>query len=518
MKTIAYCRVSTDIQDFNRQIEDIKAYCKKENLELVKEFGEKESGKVKVRLALTEMIDYIKENVVDYVIISELSRLGRTSKVLETIEFLNEKKIGLISLKENIKTLNPDKSVNHSSSLVLSILSSINSFELETIKYRSISGIKNSRLKGYAAGSANLPYGYKKLDKMLVIDEGERVVIEQIFNSYLNGNGTTRISNELNKRKTLTRTMKIRAGGDNKSKYDFREKWVDGVVYGILKNPIYKGMRRYKNELLPFPNLQIIEPDKFDKVQLMLKENYNKAGKNVKNNYLLDNRKIECGVCGKTYYPHKRLSGKDNRYICLSRRYKESCGNDGISIDKIERLVQYSVLYRLQNKLLQKLDNKELTEKIENLKKELESLERAYKKELQRESDLVDLRLEADISRDVFNSKLTPIKKQQEIILNDTRLKKLVLNDLITTYKNIKDVDRLKLNYKEGVKLERLIVNKIITKVIIYKMNRAVYEFQNKQDKVLLIEIISGSHFFQYFISQRENFVYDLENRKIIWI
>jgi DNA invertase Pin-like site-specific DNA recombinase len=89
MKSVCYVRVSTDIQEYDRQIEDIRKYCNEANLELVKEFSEKESGKIKIRPALTEMIEFIKLNEVDFVVISELSRLGRTSKVLETIEFLN---------------------------------------------------------------------------------------------------------------------------------------------------------------------------------------------------------------------------------------------------------------------------------------------------------------------------------------------------------------------------------------------------------------------------------------------
>ena len=122
MKGVSYFRVSTNQQDFERQVSDIKEYCEKENIELIKEFSEIESGKVKERKALNEMMSFIQSsNDLDFVVVSELSRLGRTSKVLETLETLNAKKIGLISLKENIKTLNADKSVNHSSSLILSI-------------------------------------------------------------------------------------------------------------------------------------------------------------------------------------------------------------------------------------------------------------------------------------------------------------------------------------------------------------------------------------------------------------
>lgn len=54
MKTITYSRVSTDIQDVERQIDDIKKYCLNNDLKIVRDFTETETGKMKVRPVLTE--------------------------------------------------------------------------------------------------------------------------------------------------------------------------------------------------------------------------------------------------------------------------------------------------------------------------------------------------------------------------------------------------------------------------------------------------------------------------------
>ena len=533
MKAISYCRVSTDIQDFDRQIEDIRNYCIDTKLNLIKEFAEKESGKIKVRAVLTEMLDYLKSNnEIDYLVISELSRLGRTSKVLETLEFLNEKKIGLISIKERITTLNADKSVNYSSSLILSILSSINNYELETIKYRSKSGIHKSMLDGNANGSNNLPYGYKKENKLLVVDKKESEVIKTIFNLYLEGRGTKLIANYLNENKIPTRNQIIIAEGKNKKEIKYRLKWVDGTIYSILINPIYKGERRYKDKLLNYnKNIQIIETDIFNNTQTLLKSNYNKIGINRKFNYLFDNKKIVCGVCGRSYFPHKRSNNNDNRYICLSTRYNENCGNNGISIDKLENLVQSVILYKLDDILEIKLENEKIKEQISDSNTKIEILNKELNIEKRNEGNLIDMSLENEISKDIFSTKHKSIKLKQDLILNKIRMLEENLRELNNIYKNIKDIELLKIKFnKENIKLEKNIVNTIVSKIIINKIENEnenvnilvnkIKEFgyyKNKQDRFIIVNITSGQKKLKFLISQREKYVYDFEEISIMY-
>ena len=87
MKVVAYYRVSTEIQDYHYQQTVIDNYCKPRDYEIVKTFSEKSSGFNKVRLALSELMEYVLDcNDIDYVIVTEISRLGRTYEVLKTID------------------------------------------------------------------------------------------------------------------------------------------------------------------------------------------------------------------------------------------------------------------------------------------------------------------------------------------------------------------------------------------------------------------------------------------------
>src|SRR3546814_18490661 len=48
-----------------------------------------------------------------------------------------------------------------------------------------------------------------------------------------------------------------------------------------------------------------------------------------------------CPKCGKNYYMHKREDNSDNAYKCISKRYKEFCGNPSINIDKLNKALYF---------------------------------------------------------------------------------------------------------------------------------------------------------------------------------
>jgi uncharacterized phage protein (TIGR01671 family) len=105
----------------------------------------------------------------------------------------------------------------------------------------------------------------------------------------------------------------------------------------MIKNTIYKGKRSYSGEFYNCP--LIIEPNQWQKVNDNLENNRNNSGKKVEHKYLLKGL-LKCCKCGRNYYGHSRINGKDNTYICSSRRHKDMiCNNKGIFIPFIEGLV-----------------------------------------------------------------------------------------------------------------------------------------------------------------------------------
>lgn len=108
---VIYCRVSTSRQDTEHQLKALRDYSRKNHYNVVKEFSEQISGakKIQERLALRELMDYVRENKVDKVLIFECSRLSRrASDFLNIIEELNELGVSLYILQNGLETLLPD--------------------------------------------------------------------------------------------------------------------------------------------------------------------------------------------------------------------------------------------------------------------------------------------------------------------------------------------------------------------------------------------------------------------------
>ena len=162
MKVVIYARVSTVIQDYDRQIDELKDYAKRMNFQVVKVFSEKVSGAKKVaeRNALSELLDYVRTNKVDKVLIYECSRLSRRIvDFLQVIEELNELKVSLYIHQNGLETLRKDGSINPIASLVLGIIAQFNSMERSLIRSRMKSGYDHFRSNG---GKVGRKQGYTK--------------------------------------------------------------------------------------------------------------------------------------------------------------------------------------------------------------------------------------------------------------------------------------------------------------------------------------------------------------------
>lgn len=165
-KVILLVRVSTDRQEYRRQINELNDFCAKMNWDIVGTFANKVSGaeSIENRTEITEMIEFVRTNDVKRVVCIEISRLGRnTLEALKVIQILNENKVSLYIKNYSLETLNNDGSVNPVASLICTILLEIASMERLTIRERMNSGrtqyIERCRKEGIKMGR---PSTYKK--------------------------------------------------------------------------------------------------------------------------------------------------------------------------------------------------------------------------------------------------------------------------------------------------------------------------------------------------------------------
>ena len=142
-KVVLLLRVSTNSQDYEYQRSTLTDICNRNNWEVIRTFENKVSGakKNEEREEIVEMLDFIKNNEVDMVMATEVSRVGRnTLEALKTIEILNENKVNLYFANYNIETLLPDKTVNPIARLILTICLEISAYERNLIRYRMKAG------------------------------------------------------------------------------------------------------------------------------------------------------------------------------------------------------------------------------------------------------------------------------------------------------------------------------------------------------------------------------------------
>ena len=145
---VIYARVSSnnDRQDTSRQIKDLENYAKLQNIEIVNVYEEHISGakKIEERQILGECLEYCKRESVNFLLLSELSRLGRsTLQVLRSLEMLHEFKVSVYIQNLGLYTLQPNGEVNPITSIMVTVLAEMANIERSNIQYRLDSGRAN---------------------------------------------------------------------------------------------------------------------------------------------------------------------------------------------------------------------------------------------------------------------------------------------------------------------------------------------------------------------------------------
>lgn len=182
-KAVIYARVSStgDRQDTARQIKDLEKYARSQNVEIVKTYEEHVSGakRIEERQVLTECLEYCTRNSVDFLLLSELSRLGRsTLQVLRSLEILHEAKVSVYIQNLGLYTLLPDGKVNPIASIMVTVLAEMANIERSNIQYRLNSGRANyianggklGRKKGSTKSEEKLKEEYK--ETILLLKKG----------------------------------------------------------------------------------------------------------------------------------------------------------------------------------------------------------------------------------------------------------------------------------------------------------------------------------------------------------
>lgn len=149
MKVIGYARVSTRDQSLDVQVEQIKRYCEYRNIDLVRLYSDKASGKDIDRPEFQTLIADIDTNAhgAEVVVVWKLDRIGRSLKnLIEITEMLRAKHLGLICIDSNIDT------TTNEGRLFFHMMASFAEYERSLINERTALGREAALAKGVKFG------------------------------------------------------------------------------------------------------------------------------------------------------------------------------------------------------------------------------------------------------------------------------------------------------------------------------------------------------------------------------
>ena len=158
-RAVIYARVSStgDRQDTERQVADLRSHAAASGMEVVKVFEEKASGAKDDREVLAECLAFLRNGEADTLLLSELSRLGRSvRKILDVTDDLTKAGINIHILDLNIDTMLPDGTENPVAKMLLTVLGLGAEIERRNIVSRLNSGRQLAMARGVRMGR---PFG-----------------------------------------------------------------------------------------------------------------------------------------------------------------------------------------------------------------------------------------------------------------------------------------------------------------------------------------------------------------------
>ncbi|MHB1391859.1 MAG: recombinase family protein [Clostridia bacterium] len=333
LKAALYIRVSTeeqaqDGQSVSAQAETLKQYCSAFDIEVSDVYIDLGlSGKsLKDRQELKRLIEDCGRRQFDMVLVWKISRLSRNLKdLLYLIDIFERNNVHFASCSEKFDTSTPV------GRMTLQLLGSIAEFERNTIIENVKLGLKEFARKG---GKSTSVLGYDNVNKKLLINEREEIIVKLIFSLYTdNGLSFSAIAEYLNS--LGYRTKRGSKFGSSSISY-------------AIHNPVYVGINRHminteKEYSIQGEHPAIIDPVVWEKAQnINPKFIKRKASTTYIDSMPLQVACMQCSSPMKIFYAYSK--GKKYKYLRCS-----SCSNY-INVEKLEKLVSQAIISLINNK------------------------------------------------------------------------------------------------------------------------------------------------------------------------
>jgi site-specific DNA recombinase len=177
-----YLRVSTEEQVDGYGLDDQRFQCENYarafGIPVIRVFvDEGISGTLteKDRPGLASLLDAVEQNEIDTVIMAAMDRLGRKASLLLALyDRLEQTGCTIVLVKERIDTSTPV------GRMMRTILAALAEFERDNILERTNGG-RQARARKDGDRGGRIPYGYRRVAKVLEVDETRAAVVRTVF-------------------------------------------------------------------------------------------------------------------------------------------------------------------------------------------------------------------------------------------------------------------------------------------------------------------------------------------------
>ncbi len=404
-KAVIYARVSSEEQEkegfsIPAQVELLKNYAKKNNIEIVNTYEETQTAKQAGRVKFNEMIKLLHASKdIKTILVEKTDRLYRNFK--DYVE-IGEDDFVIHLVKEN--EIIGRNATSHQKFVhgikVLMAKNFIDNLREETQKGR----LKKAQ-EGYFIGQ--VPYGYKKLDpKTTIIDEEKAPFVRRAFDLYSQGD------------LSLDKVRQILF--DEKYIYTPSSPKVSkGQLEQILKNVNYAGVLKFRDEMYQGRHEAIISEKLYDDVQRAFKKD-NKPLYRNDHDFAFAGL-LKCAECGCTITAEIK-KGKYVYYHCTG--HDKTCSQKKIYIKEEELEKQFDEAVKavtLDDKHLDYIKTglkESLADKIKYSEERIESLQSQHKRLKDRLNKLYIDKLDGIVDNDFWLEKKQEWTNQLEEIEN----------------------------------------------------------------------------------------------------
>lgn len=472
MKCVAYIRVSTDEQakhgySIAAQEEKLKAFCISQGWELVGEpfIDDGYSAKDLNRPKFQMMMDQIKQGGIDVLLVYRLDRLTRS--VLDLYEILKVLDAHDCKFKSATEIYDTTNAMGR---LFITLVAAIAQWERENTAERVQLGMEKKTKLGIWKGGTP-PYGYKIIDKKLIIDKDEEPLIKYIF-QLSKSLGFFTIAKKLTEQGFTTRK-----GGD----------WHVDTVRDIANNPVYAGyltFNKNKKDSKKPPREQtlyegihdrIISRNDFWELQDILDKRRTFGGKRETSDYYFSSI-LKCARCGSSMSGHRGGSSVKT-YRCSGKKAGKNCTSHIIMEDNLVLTILNSLEEITKGFTGDTQQNNISADKIASLENELKLTQKLLKKQkVMYQNDIIgieELIEETETLREKEKQLTAELLKFKNAARTNTEEIKFILENIQSLWEDANDYERKQLigtifsqivvdtedEYKRGIPRKILIVS-----------------------------------------------------------